>query len=534
MGEDEANIRARYDLQHAYSMDQSSSHSQRQPGAISFMPSNESFRSSADDAVERALFKITEARSIVDGRTPTEVGQLEKALLLYQSALSTMVQTLSQSKSTQGQQSNAALLSRTAKQAMTEAENLKRRLQMETAGKVANDKRPTSITTSNRATRMWTLASFWPLYQEEGKQNNGKITSSDQETYRNDNHHTVKPRARSDDDALAAKPSFSPSVSSYAPPSRENKLVMLKNDEASALVQVVLNEMWSNPPDRKQRHLTTWSDIAGQKIAKQTLQESLILPLLRPDLYVGMRAPPRGILLYGPPGTGKTLLAKAAAHEGRCNFFACTASTLASKWVGEGEKLIRTLFRVAQQNSPSIVFMDEMDAMLSRRKDDEHEASRRFKTEFMIQVDAVICPSDNDRFGNVLVLGCTNCPWDLDDAILRRFVRRIYVPLPDAEARREILKTMLLQNRHNISSDEVTILVDLTEGFSCADLKQIGGEAAFIPLRDVGGLEEIQRVKGKAIRPINFKDFDRAISSCGKSVSSATLTRYEVWEKDRY
>merc|ERR1719469_1356956 len=145
-----------------------------------------------------------------------------------------------------------------------------------------------------------------------------------------------------------------------------------------------------------------------------------------------------GILLYGPPGTGKTMLAKAAASESRSNFFSCSASSLTSKWHGDSEKLLKTLFDLAYLYAPAILFFDEIDALLSTRKSDEHEASRRFKTEFMVRVDGV--NSNNNTNKNVLVLGCTNCPWDLDQAVLRRFQRRIYVPLPDITTRRVLLQ----------------------------------------------------------------------------------------------
>jgi len=206
-----------------------------------------------------------------------------------------------------------------------------------------------------------------------------------------------------------------------------------------------------------------WSDVSGLDDAKRSLQEAAILPLLRPDLYTGLRSPPKGILLYGPPGTGKTMLVKAVAHESQCILFACTASALTSKWHGEGEKLVRTLFRMAADVAPSILFFDEIDALLSSRKaEGEHEASRRFKTEFMVQVDGVASGgSDDDVQHRVLVIGCTNCPWDIDDAVMRRFQRRIYIPLPDAEARKALFRSMLHKaSDHSIkSSGQISQLV---------------------------------------------------------------------------
>lgn len=140
----------------------------------------------------------------------------------------------------------------------------------------------------------------------------------------------------------------------------------------------------------------SWTDIAGLSFAKQTLQEAVILPNLRPDLFVGLRAPPKGVLLYGPPGTGKTLLAKAVATESGFAFFSVSASAVTSKFVGEGEKLMKGLFSVARKKMPAVIFFDEIDSIMSARKENEHEASRRLKTEFMTQIDGATTAA-NDR-----------------------------------------------------------------------------------------------------------------------------------------
>ena len=291
-----------------------------------------------------------------------------------------------------------------------------------------------------------------------------------------------------------------------------------------------------------------WSDVSGLDDAKRSLQEAAILPLLRPDLYTGLRSPPRGILLYGPPGTGKTMLVKAMAHESQCILFACTASALTSKWHGEGEKLVRTLFRMASDVAPSILFFDEIDALLSSRKaEGEHEASRRFKTEFMVQVDGVASgggggggggSSDgaDDMQHRVLIVGCTNTPWDIDDAVMRRFQRRIYIPLPDAEARGALLRNMLKKasSDHSIkTSAQISQLIKLTEGYSCSDIAAVAQEAAFGPLRSLGGMEDIRDARTQDVRPIDLNDFEDAISKSKKSVTSGLLAKYDAWEKEQ-
>ena len=189
-----------------------------------------------------------------------------------------------------------------------------------------------------------------------------------------------------------------------------------------------------------------WNDVVGLDNAKQALEEAVILPTVRADLFQGLRAPARGILLYGPPGNGKTLLAKAVATRAACTFFSISASSLTSKWLGEGEKLVRALFSLAREKQPSLIFMDEIDSILSARSSSEHDASRRLKTEFLVQFDGVA--SGGDR---MIVLAATNRPQDLDEAVRRRLVKRIYVPLPETRARLHLISHLLTQVQHSMS-----------------------------------------------------------------------------------
>mmetsp|Transcript_40767 Transcript_40767/g.161548 ORF Transcript_40767/g.161548 Transcript_40767/m.161548 type:complete len:324 (-) Transcript_40767:710-1681(-) len=173
-----------------------------------------------------------------------------------------------------------------------------------------------------------------------------------------------------------------------------------------------------------------WDDVAGLEGAKDALKEAVILPLKYPKLFTGKREPWKGILMYGPPGTGKSFLAKAIATEADSEFFSVSSADLVSKWQGESEKLVRELFKMARENTPSIIFIDEIDSLASSRSDSESESARRIKTEFLVQMQGV----GKSQTG-VLVLGATNIPWGLDSAIRRRFERRIYIPLPDVKAR---------------------------------------------------------------------------------------------------
>jgi len=218
-----------------------------------------------------------------------------------------------------------------------------------------------------------------------------------------------------------------------------------------------------------------WDDVAGLEVAKKALKEAVVYPFLRPDLFMGLREPARGMLLFGPPGTGKTMLARAVATESRSTFFAISASSLTSKWLGESEKLVRALFSLAKALAPSIIFVDEIDSLLSSRGgSSEHESTRRIKTEFLIQWSDLQRAAAGKQqtkkeeaegdASRVLVLAATNMPWAIDEAARRRFVRRQYIPLPEAPVRAEQLRTLLGHQKHNLNKKDIQVLVELTDG----------------------------------------------------------------------
>lgn len=211
-------------------------------------------------------------------------------------------------------------------------------------------------------------------------------------------------------------------------------------------------------------------------------------------------------------------------------------SALTSKWMGDAEKMVRKLFQVAHELAPSILFLDEMDALLSSRKSDggEHEASRRLKTEFMVQMDGITMNDDEGIGRHLLLIACTNCPWDVDSAVLRRFPRRIHVPLPDSEARRALIEYLLKKaGKHSLMTRQISTLVDRTVGFTCSDIASIASEAAFGPLRSLGGMDVIKDCTAADVRPIQLKDFESVINDTTKSVTGAQLQRYEQWQKQQ-
>uniref|UniRef100_A0A7S1ND01 AAA+ ATPase domain-containing protein n=1 Tax=Eutreptiella gymnastica TaxID=73025 RepID=A0A7S1ND01_9EUGL len=269
----------------------------------------------------------------------------------------------------------------------------------------------------------------------------------------------------------------------------------------------------------------SWDDIVGLDEAKQALYESVMLPLQRPDLFTGLRAPSRGILLFGPPGTGKTFLARACAQGGGATFFSISASTLTSKWVGEGEKLVKALFLIAQELQPAIIFVDEIDSLLTSRSDHETESSRRLKTEFMVQMEGlgVTCESAN----RVLVLGATNRPFELDDAILRRFPRRLYIALPDAATRQRLFTKLGEQCEAQLSAADSEELAQATEGYSSSDITNVCREAVMMPIRELG--PAVISVPVDQLRQPTKQDFLRALLSVRPTVSEAQLHALHQW-----
>ncbi|XWS63318.1 hypothetical protein CRYUN_Cryun06bG0084900 [Craigia yunnanensis] len=250
-----------------------------------------------------------------------------------------------------------------------------------------------------------------------------------------------------------------------------------------------------------------FDDIGALEDVKKALNELVILPMRRPELFShgNLLWPCKGILLFGPPGTGKTLLAKALATEAGANFISITGSALTSKWFGDAEKLTKSLFSFASKLAPVIIFVDEVDSLLGARGGGfEHEATRRMRNEFMAAWDG-LRSKDSQR---ILILGATNRPFDLDDAVIRRLPRRIYVDLPDAGNRMKILKIFLAQENlgPNFSFEE---LANATEGYSGSDLKNLCIAAAYRPVQEL--LEE-EKKGGKndaaaLLRPLNLDDF---------------------------
>ncbi|XP_058192396.1 katanin p60 ATPase-containing subunit A1-like isoform X2 [Rhododendron vialii] len=280
----------------------------------------------------------------------------------------------------------------------------------------------------------------------------------------------------------------------------------------------------------------TWDDVAGLTEAKRLLEEAVVLPLWMPEYFQGIRRPWKGILMFGPPGTGKTLLAKAVATECGTTFFNVSSATLASKWRGESERMVRCLFDLARAYAPSTIFIDEIDSLCNARgASGEHESSRRVKSELLVQVDGVSNTSTNEDGSRkiVMVLAATNFPWDIDEALRRRLEKRIYIPLPNSESRKELI-------RINLRTVEVSSDVDMdeiarrTEGYSGDDLTNVCRDASLNGMRrKIAGKtrDEIKSMSKDDISkdPVAMCDFEEAISKVQPSVSAADIERHEKW-----
>ncbi|KAJ1328447.1 hypothetical protein BSLG_010179 [Batrachochytrium salamandrivorans] len=319
-------------------------------------------------------------------------------------------------------------------------------------------------------------------------------------------------------------PSATPATNSSAV-SRHSKF---ESSESKAMAHLILNEIIVNKPN------VLWEDIVGLDAAKRALREIVVLPNLRPELLL------------------------AVANESKATFFSISASTLTSKYFGEGEKMVRSLFEMAKQLQPSVIFVgksaagnvilppsrtielvygtdrvvsfffvDEIDSILTERSESEHEASRRLKTEFLLQFDGIGSSSD-DR---VLVLAASNRPQELDEAALRRLVKRIYIPLPEASTRSALIKHLLGNHKHSLTDSDIRRLVGASAGYSGSDLTAVAREASLGPIRSLG--DKLLSTPTEDIRGITLADFTQALKIIRPSVSLSTLQIFESWNQEK-
>ncbi len=282
-----------------------------------------------------------------------------------------------------------------------------------------------------------------------------------------------------------------------------DKLVVTNEDFSAAYKEITptaMREVFIEVP------MVKWDDIGGLEDVKQELKEAVEWPLKYPEIFKQMSAkPPKGILLFGPPGTGKTLLAKAVASESESNFISIKGPEVLSKWVGESEKAVREIFRKAKSASPSVIFMDELDAITPHRSSGigDSRVTERVISQILTELDGII------ELNNVIVIGASNRPDIIDRALLRpgRFDKLIYVPLPDKAARLQIFK---IHTRNYPLADDVDleVFVDQTEEYSGAEIEAICNEASMTTIRefiDMYGDEGKERLRELKVRREHFE-----------------------------
>ena len=270
-----------------------------------------------------------------------------------------------------------------------------------------------------------------------------------------------------------------------------------------------------------------WDDIADLERPKRAIEESIIFPVRRPDLFpLGW---PRGILFFGPPGCGKTLLAAAIASEIKGVFFNADAASLMSKWLGESERNVSQLFTKAREGSengqPSIVFLDEIDSIMGVRGE-EVGGEVRVRNQFLKEMDGIL---DKNRNYHVYVIGATNKPWALDEPFIRRFQKRIYVPLPDVKARMDMFQIYA----HNLKLNNNVDFAELarqTEGYSGGDVRDFFQSTQLKVVRDF--FQHGRPGDPSAVPdPITMEDFQVILHARRPSVSTHNLKRYFDWDE---
>ncbi len=318
--------------------------------------------------------------------------------------------------------------------------------------------------------------------------------------------------ADSDDSEPEIFPS-KPTMESPTAPSKPGEAV--QQQKAGVYDQLLITEK----PNVK------WEDVSGLEVTKKALREAIIYPTMRADLFpLGW---PRGILLYGPPGCGKTLIAAAVATEIDAAFYSVDAASIMSKWLGEAEKNVAKLFRSAREKTsngqPAIIFVDEIDSLLGTRSQ-EVGGEIRMRNQILKEMDGL---TDKSKNLPLYVIGATNKPWSLDKAFIRRFQKRVYVPIPDRGARRRMFE--IYTKELNMSGVDLDTVTQKTDGYSGSDIRDIAQAAQ---LKVVSEFFESGKAADKTAKPraITMDDFIDVVNRRKPSVQAESLEIYTKYE----
>ncbi|MHA2432960.1 MAG: AAA family ATPase [Candidatus Thorarchaeota archaeon] len=301
---------------------------------------------------------------------------------------------------------------------------------------------------------------------------------------------------------------------------KEPEVAVEEDEDTRRLQEMISDTIITERPSTKM------SEVAGLEAAKQAIHDAIVAPMKHPELFKPKaRQPWRGILFYGPAGCGKTLIAKAVAAEVNATFFNVSAGNIVSKWLGESEKLVMTLFQLARKSQPAIIFMDELDSVGVSRSGDDVGGERRLKTQLLTELQGLASNAE-DR---ITVIGATNLPWELDFALRSRFEKKIHVPLPDKTARKHIFQIHMedIDVAPEVDYEE---LADLSEGYRGRDLSVVCRETAMEPIRDLqhtGRMDDDEEIL--EIRSVSRLDFLQAIENIKPATSPEDVKRYIDW-----
>ncbi|CAL8268652.1 unnamed protein product [Lota lota] len=290
----------------------------------------------------------------------------------------------------------------------------------------------------------------------------------------------------------------------------------LKSSDAGLVDMVTTEILQQGPP-------VDWSDIAGLDMAKAAIKDEILWPILRPDMFSGLSTLPRSLLLFGPQGTGRTLLARCMAHQLGAVFLRLNSSALVTKWLGEGDKILQASFLLARCRQPAVIFISEVDLLLSGPRGDDGPGGR-LHNELLLQLDGVL----NSPVDHVLVVCSTNKPGEIPESLRRYFTKRLLIPLPDSSARHQIISQLLAQHSFCLGDKETSLLVQRTEGFSGLDVAQLCEEAVLGCLQ---GVPDPAALHPSQVRPVSYQDFDNVFCKFQPSISQKEVDMYTEWNK---